>query len=184
MDALTDEQTMLMSSLREMAEREFAEAAFTWQGETPWDNVALLADRGYLGLNIDEAYGGGGLDEIEAVLSVEVVGEVCPDTAQHLYTQQLVGPRANTTLTANSRDRTTYPAPSTGQRGMSDRGSGRRDHAFPLSMVTSRATVDLHEIEQRGRPLFPAGRAVGGPGALVGHVRHSTTAYKSVRRVT
>ena len=94
MDALTDEQTMLMSSLREMAEREFAEAAFTWQGETPWDNVELLADRGYLGLNIDEAYGGGGLDEIEAVLSVEVVGEVCPDTAQHLYTQQLVGPRA------------------------------------------------------------------------------------------
>ena len=94
MDALTEEQSMLMASLREMAEREFAEAAFSWQGETPWENVELLADRGFLGLNIDEAYGGGGLDELDAILSVEVVGEVCPDTAQHLYTQQLVGPRA------------------------------------------------------------------------------------------
>lgn len=94
MYALTDEQELLVSSLRKLAQDEFTEKAFAWQGTTPWENIELLADRGYLGVNIAEAYGGGGMGEFEAILTIEVVGEICPDTAQYLYTQQLVGPRA------------------------------------------------------------------------------------------
>ena len=85
---------MIVDSLSELAETEFADDAFEWDGETPWRNVELLADRGFLGINIDEEYGGGGLSELEAILSIEVVGAVCPDTAQFLYEQQMVGPRA------------------------------------------------------------------------------------------
>ena len=94
MFALTAEQEMLRDSISELAREEFADDAFTWEGEIPWPNVELLADRGYLGVNIGEEYGGGGMSEFEAMLTVEAVGRVCPDTAEFLYNQQLVAPRA------------------------------------------------------------------------------------------
>jgi len=92
--SLSAEQRMLVDSLSDLAENEFADRAFDWDGETPWENVELLADRGFLGVNIDMEYGGGGLSELEAILSIETVGRVCPDTAQFLYEQQMVAPRA------------------------------------------------------------------------------------------
>jgi alkylation response protein AidB-like acyl-CoA dehydrogenase len=92
--SLSAEQEMVVSSLEELARAEFADDAFTWEGDLPMENVELLADRGYLGLNIAEEYGGGGMGEFEAMLSIEAVGQVCPDTAEYLYNQQMVAPRA------------------------------------------------------------------------------------------
>jgi len=94
MFSLTDEKQMVLETLQDLAQSEFAGDAFTWQGETPWKNVELLAERGFLGINISEEYGGGGMDELAAMLTIEAVGEVCPDTAQYLYEQQMVAPRA------------------------------------------------------------------------------------------
>ena len=85
---------MLVDVLWDIAEREFADAAFSWDGAFPWENVRTLADRGLMGLNVAEAYGGGGLTELEAVLAIETVGTVCPDTANALYGQTMVAPRA------------------------------------------------------------------------------------------
>jgi len=94
MFTLTEEQEMIVSELESIAESEFAETAFDWGGEPPWENVRLLADRGFLGINFDESYGGGGMSELEAMLSIEAVGRVCPDTAEFIYNQQMVAPRA------------------------------------------------------------------------------------------
>jgi alkylation response protein AidB-like acyl-CoA dehydrogenase len=94
MITLSDEQEMLVSTLETLAEREFADAAFSWKGEPPWENVKLLAEQGFLGINFPEAYGGGGMTEFDAMLTVEAVGRVCPDTAEFLYNQQMVAPRA------------------------------------------------------------------------------------------
>ncbi len=80
MTGLTDEQTMIVSSVRDLAAGEFAEQAGTWQGDFPRANVDHLADNGFLGLNIDEEYGGGGLSPFEAMLVVDTVGQICPDT--------------------------------------------------------------------------------------------------------
>jgi len=91
---LSDEQEMLVSSLEELAEKEFADDAFEWYGEVPWDNISTLAEHGFLGINIPMEYGGGGMGEFEAMLSVEAVGRVCPDTAEFLFNQQMVAPRA------------------------------------------------------------------------------------------
>lgn len=85
---------MLVSAVTDLAESRFAEDAFTWGAETPWRNVTALADKGFLGINFEESYGGGGMTELEAMLVVEAVGAVCPDTAYHLYNQQFVSPRA------------------------------------------------------------------------------------------
>ena len=92
--ALNEEQRMLVETLSDLAENEFAERAFEWDGETPWSNVETLADRGFLGVNIGTEYGGGGMTELAAILTIETVGRVCPDTAQYLYEQQMVAPRA------------------------------------------------------------------------------------------
>jgi alkylation response protein AidB-like acyl-CoA dehydrogenase len=94
MISLTPEQKMLVSSVEDIASREFAGRAFDWNGEPPWENVRLLADRGFLGVNFDETYGGGGMTELDAILTIEAVGRVCPDTAEFLYNQTLVAPRA------------------------------------------------------------------------------------------
>ena len=91
---LTDEQEMVLSALEDIAREEFADKAFEWHGEPPWKNVELLAEQGFLGINFDESYGGGGMSEFEAMLSIEAVGSVCPDTAEFLYNQQMVAPRA------------------------------------------------------------------------------------------
>lgn len=92
--SLSTEQEMLVSSLEDLAEDEFSDRAFAWDGAPPWENVELLAEQGFLGINIDEAYGGGGMTEFEAMLTIEVVGRICPDTAEFLYNQQMVAPRA------------------------------------------------------------------------------------------
>jgi alkylation response protein AidB-like acyl-CoA dehydrogenase len=77
----------------ELAVDEFAENACEWNGEVPWENVKLLADRGYLGINFDEEYGGEGMTELESLLVIEAVGRICPDTALFMNGHN-VAPRA------------------------------------------------------------------------------------------
>lgn len=91
---LTEEQRMLVDSVRSLAESEFQDKAFEWEGDFPRENLRLLAERGFLGVNLDEAYGGGGMSEYEAILMVEAIGRVCPDTAMAVIDQQMVAPRA------------------------------------------------------------------------------------------
>ncbi|MFB6142188.1 MAG: acyl-CoA dehydrogenase family protein [Halorientalis sp.] len=87
MAGLSQEQRMIVSSVRDLAESEFAADAGTWEGEFPRRNVELLAENGFLGLNVDEAYGGAGLSEFEAMLVIDAVGQVCPDTGYALNVQ-------------------------------------------------------------------------------------------------
>lgn len=92
--SLTAEQEMVVSALKDLSEAEFAEKAFTYGEERPVENIQTLANQGFLGVNIAEEYGGGGMGEFEAMLTIETVGRVCPDTAEYLYNQQMVSPRA------------------------------------------------------------------------------------------
>jgi hypothetical protein len=89
----TQEQRMLVDAVQEIAAT-FEADAFEWQGAPPWENVERLADHGFVGVNIDESYGGGGMSELEAILVTEAVGSVCPDTAELLMNCSLVAPRA------------------------------------------------------------------------------------------
>jgi len=87
------EQQAIVEAVDELSP-ELADHAFTREEEFPCENLTLLSEHGLLGLNIAEEYGGGGLTEHEAVLAVEAVGEVCPDTAELLMNCSLVAPRA------------------------------------------------------------------------------------------
>jgi alkylation response protein AidB-like acyl-CoA dehydrogenase len=91
---LSEEQRTLVEDVRELAENVFAEKAFEWRGTAPLENVAILDEKGYSGVNFSPEYGGRGMTEFEAMLVVEQIGRVCPDTAELVLTQQFVGPRA------------------------------------------------------------------------------------------
>lgn len=92
MPALSNEQQMVVDSVTELAENEFADTAFTWD-DRPWGNLELLSDQGFLAVNFDEEYGGAGMSEFEAILITEAIGKVCPQTAKAVAEQQMVAPR-------------------------------------------------------------------------------------------
>ena len=93
MVSLSDEQRMIVNVVDDLAKKEFSEKACTWQGEKPWENIKTLADEGFLGVNLPEEYGGGGMTEFETLLVMETVGRTCPDTAKALFEASFISPR-------------------------------------------------------------------------------------------
>lgn len=79
---LTEEQKMLQKMAKDMAEKHFKEKAFTWikRQEYPWENAKILAKNGMLGLRIPEEDGGGGGTLMDAVLAMEQIAMVCPNS--------------------------------------------------------------------------------------------------------
>ena len=90
---LSEEDRMIVRTVEELARENFDEKAFEWDGDTPWENLELLADRGYYGLNYDPEYGGEGMSDLLALLMTEATGYVCPDTCWVVGDQHFVGPR-------------------------------------------------------------------------------------------
>lgn len=76
---LNQQQLELQARARHMAETKFAaRAAEIDQSERyPWDNVAALADAGFMGMTIPRQYGGQGLTYMDAVLVIEQMARVC-----------------------------------------------------------------------------------------------------------
>ncbi len=167
---LSNEQEMLVSSLEELAEREFADDAFEWNGEVPWDNIATLAEHGFLGINFPMEYGGGGMTEFDAMLSVEAVGRVCPDTAEYLFTQQMVGPR-EIEMFGTEADKERYLPPMI---------EGEKDSAVAVAISEPEAGSDVGAMntraEEDGDDLI-----VNGEKIWVSNVPHSAAAVTWVK---
>lgn len=125
---LTDEQQMIVSSLRDIAENEFEKTASDWGGEPPWENLEILQENGFYGINFDEEYGGAGMSEFEAMLATEVIGRVCPLTAWHYGDQHLISPRAIQDFGAEAAKATYLPPVIEADEriaiGMSEPGAG------------------------------------------------------------
>ncbi len=80
MDALlTDEQRSLRTAARELAESEFLPLAegVDQSEEYPWDSIAKLADAGFMGMTIPQAYGGRGMNYLDAVVVIEQMARCC-----------------------------------------------------------------------------------------------------------
>lgn len=79
----------LVAAARELAAREFAPHAATWDEREEWPerNQRILADLGYLGMLVPEAYGGLGRSFLESVMVLEEFARHCFSTAMvcHLY---------------------------------------------------------------------------------------------------
>lgn len=81
---LTDSQREIQQKAREIATGKIASKAAHWDEteEYPWENARILADAGFMGMNIPEEFGGPERPLIEAVLVVEEMAKVCGITGR------------------------------------------------------------------------------------------------------
>jgi len=79
---LSDEQRQIRDTIREVAQAEFAPRAHEIDETSrfPHENVERLAELGFLGLPIPEAYGGFGADTVSYALTVEEISAACGST--------------------------------------------------------------------------------------------------------
>ena len=82
--ALTDDQKELVASARSFARDVVAPVVLHMDetNEYPRDVVGAMADKGFMGLTIPDAYGGGGRPLIDSLLVVEELAKVCGTVAR------------------------------------------------------------------------------------------------------
>jgi len=80
---LTEEQLELQKWSRNLAKEKFAEKAYSWvrNNEVPWENAKILAEQGLMGMTLPVEDGGQGMSLIEAIIVMEEIAKVCPNTA-------------------------------------------------------------------------------------------------------
>ncbi len=91
---LTEEQRMLVQTLREMGEREnFRELAtqIDATSEFPWHLMPKYAEMDLLGMTLSPEYGGGGQSALTAVLAIEELAKFSPMIAGPVF-ESNVGP--------------------------------------------------------------------------------------------
>ena len=81
---LSDTRKQLRDAARKLAQKEIAPRAadIDRTEEYPWDNVRALTKEGFMGMTIPEAYGGPGLNYLDAVLVIEEMAKVCGVTGR------------------------------------------------------------------------------------------------------
>ena len=81
---LTDSQREIQQKAREIATNQIAPKAAFWDQteEYPWENAKILADAGFMGMNVPKEFGGPERPLIEAVLVVEEMAKVCGITGR------------------------------------------------------------------------------------------------------
>lgn len=91
---LTHQQRELRDAARTLANEVFRDKAARWDRdeEFPEENKKLLCELGYLGLSIDEQYGGAGLGLVDTYLVIEEIAKVDLATALIVH-EQNVSPR-------------------------------------------------------------------------------------------
>ena len=75
---LTEEQLAVQEAAREFAQKELLPGVIERDREMkyPRDQVRMMAELGFLGMMVDPAYGGGGMDSLSYVLAMEEISKV------------------------------------------------------------------------------------------------------------
>lgn len=75
---LTEEQLMIQKAARDFAQNECLPGVIERdeQQKFPKEQIAKLADLGFLGMMVDEQYGGAGMDTISYVLAMEEISKI------------------------------------------------------------------------------------------------------------
>lgn len=76
---LTEEQKALQEAATGLARSRFAAKAFTWEGYA-WENAKILAENGFTGITIRQEDGGQGGSLMDAVLVMEAISQICPNS--------------------------------------------------------------------------------------------------------
>jgi alkylation response protein AidB-like acyl-CoA dehydrogenase len=84
---LTAEQEMVQSEARRIAREVLRDKAARWDqnAEVPWENIHLLAAKGYMGVMMPEEYGGSGGNLMDLVLILEEFAWACVNTSLYVF---------------------------------------------------------------------------------------------------
>jgi alkylation response protein AidB-like acyl-CoA dehydrogenase len=88
---LSQDQELVRNEARKLAREVFKDRAARWDenAEVPWDNIRLLAEKGYFGLIIPEEHGGAGGTLMDLVLVLEEFGWACVSTAMYVFSSNV-----------------------------------------------------------------------------------------------
>jgi hypothetical protein len=156
----------LTAEQRDFAERaesvaaEFADEAYTWSGDVPWENLQRLAAADLYCPSISTAYGGQGLDDVTAMLLTEAVGRVCPDTGWFTYMQSMVGPRAIDLFGSEAVKEAFLPAVTAGESFVSIAIS-EPDAGSDVGSMTTTVTEENGQLVCNGEKTWVGGVPFG-----------------------
>ncbi|HXJ69752.1 MAG TPA: acyl-CoA dehydrogenase family protein [Verrucomicrobiae bacterium] len=90
---LTEDQTLIRDTVRELCEREFAPQAANWDRDdaVPPAAIAKIAEIGLLGMNVPEEWGGLGYDSRTVSMVIEEIARVSPSLAIMVSVHNSVG---------------------------------------------------------------------------------------------
>jgi len=79
---LTEQQRMIQQAARDFARKELAPHAAQWDRDEhfPAAQVKMMAELGFLGMNVPEKWGGAGFDMVSYVLAMEEISAACAST--------------------------------------------------------------------------------------------------------
>jgi alkylation response protein AidB-like acyl-CoA dehydrogenase len=90
---LTDIQSMIRETVRDLARKEFAPRAAKLDetADFPWENFKKLAELGLTGIPIPEDYGGAGADTLSMAIALEEIAKACGSTCLTLAAHTSLG---------------------------------------------------------------------------------------------
>lgn len=151
---LTEEQAMIQKVARDLAQEQIAPHAkeVDETGEFPWKNIRLLAEHGFFGVHVPEAYGGIGADMVSHALVVEEIAAACASTSVALSTQALA--IAPFLIGASEEQKERYVTPLArgevlGSCGITEPGAGS-----DVSSIRTRAEKNGNDYILNGRKVF------------------------------
>lgn len=149
---LTEQQRLVRRTARDLAEEHFADDAFTWD-DYPWQNAQKLAEHDMLGVSLPEEYGGAGMSALDAVLAMEGVGSVCPDTANTIHSACFGPSRAIATFGTEQQKEKYIPPVAAGESIIAIAISEPEAGSHATAMTTS-AEIDGDEYLVNGQKTW------------------------------
>lgn len=163
--ALTEDEVMIRDAARSIAAGEIAphaEALDKGEGQDQFlSNLKLLAQNGFMGINIDPHYGGTGAGTTAFALSIEAIGGACASTGTTVSVTNMVAEVIEAVGTKEQRAAYlpricdgTFPA---GSFCLTESGAG----SDPAGMKTS-ARMDGNEWVLNGSKLYITSGSIAG----------------------
>ncbi len=157
--SLTDEQKMLVETLKTMGEREkFKERAaeIDRTGEFPYELLTKYAQMGLLGMTLSSEYGGGGQPALNAVLAIEELAKFSPMIAAPVF-ESNVGPvRVIDLFGTEEQKRAIIPGVCAGERSVSVCMT-EPEAGSDLTALSTKAVEDGDSYILNGRKIFITG---------------------------
>ena len=152
---LSAEQRLIRETVAAIARERFAAgaAAADRDRKPPVANLKVLADNGFLGMTIPEAYGGPGLGLTELVIVIEEVARVCPNTAILLSSTDGATPRVIQHIGSEEMKRRYLPRLARGEL-LAAWSMSEADAGSDLAALKTRATVQGDELVIDGSKMW------------------------------